>query len=284
MTDLRILPLTVSRVASPVPTKTAHPESAQRLTGFHGVSNQPSMGPRPGSVGVRQPATADRFPSGVAPLTVRNVQAHTAAMRDGVSAGFNAVGTRQPMREPDIDYPMSDSGRSAAPTEPEVDYWPDANARPQDPEVDYPQGDTATTGLKGILRSADAPAGPRTSQHVRFANLPEPEVDYPLDDTADAGRKGILRTEDSSAAPRMPQHVRFANASPLDVLLQFSHKGGSRSHFTLDQQRQIWDAASKVPYTAKATREALAAWATKPGLPPLAVLDAILRPKGGINS
>lgn len=248
------------------------------------MSNQPSMGPRPGAVGVRQPATADRFPAGLASLTVRNVQAHTAALSGRTSASSNAVAARQPILEPAIDYPVSNSGRSAAPPEPEVDYWPDASACPQDPEVDYPCSDTATVRMKGILRSADSPAGLRTSQHVRFANLPEPEVDYPLDDAADTGRKGILRTADSSAAPRTPQRVRFANASALDVLLQFSHKGGSSSHYTFDQQRQIWDAASRVPYTAKAARETLAAWGTKPGLPPLGVLDAIMRTTGGVNS
>ncbi len=113
-----------------------------------------------------------------------------------------------------------------------------------------------------------------------MAALPpvDPKVDYPSDEPARPISKGILRDPGAEAAPRVARHVRFSNATPLDALLPFSSKSGGKGSYTNEQQRQNWDAATKVPYTANAATPLLAEWGAKARLPPLTVLDAILNP------
>lgn len=241
MADLRILPSSVSRIAQPAQETPQRDEQIQRLGSLHRVANLPPMAARMMGSPAPLPARADCFPVPGAPLTVRNVQAHTAALE---SQHFHAFGPRAvncAPPEPSIDYQQDEGAHSAAPPEPAPDYWGDGSGCP-----------------------------------------PEPEVDYPLDDVGTPGVKGILREPGSATHARAPHRVHFSNAAPLDVLLQFSSKGGSRGSYTAEQQGNLWNAAVQVPYTAKAATQAVAQWQASAGrLPPLAVLDAILNPSAG---
>ena len=67
------------------------------------------------------------LPHGAASLTIRNVQAHTAAFAIELVA------------EPEVDYWDSRSAASAAPPEPEIDYWQDGRTSPGRPESGLPR-------------------------------------------------------------------------------------------------------------------------------------------------